>query len=231
MTQTANEYRSQYNPVSWGTLLFSLWLTLIVLGPNTDYGIMLIRAQEVATWIILALSVLLFLSIMVTPISTLLKKKQFEQIFIPFVFMMSFLGFTAAWTGKFGDLFELLGKSNEVTQSTSGNTSIIVQGIPITLDEKIVYVAMIFGFIWFVTYLSIMFYSLSLHFKWLSVSIFVGWLLGSIAYLLFGTNDWGAFTLIAMSLAQGLILARILPISYSPFPEDEEKKNREILGD
>jgi hypothetical protein len=190
-----DKYHPHYSPVSWGTLFFLLWVTLKTIGPNKDFGVFIANSQVWISYFILGVSLILGVSIFVTPLANCLKKERFERTFVPFVFYLSFLSYTAAWVGK----FQLFFKNNGAN----------------TIDSNIL---VIFGFIWFIIFFMVMINS----FKQILNLLFSSFCFaGSIYYLFFYPNKLGAIILIIVSLFLLFISAKIIPVNYSIYPDVE----------
>ncbi|MFC1998789.1 hypothetical protein ACFLVR_03995 [Chloroflexota bacterium] len=78
---------SKYNPLSWGTLFFSFWLTLYM-NPNVDGGL------RTTSYLFLFISILFMASILIKPISDILKKRAILALMPLLIFYMSIIGYT-----------------------------------------------------------------------------------------------------------------------------------------
>lgn len=74
--------KPSYNPIAWGTLFFTFWLTLITI-PKANMG------QIVIAWIFFSLSCLLFLAIFIPPLDKPLSQPIVQQSILPTVFIIS----------------------------------------------------------------------------------------------------------------------------------------------
>jgi hypothetical protein len=96
-TQKEKEEKYELNPLSWGMLFFTFWLTLIVLPVEVTIW------QRILAWFCFGLSVLLLIAIYVPWLRDQYKKPTIESIVLPVVFeitMASFvIGFITSLTG------------------------------------------------------------------------------------------------------------------------------------
>ena len=97
MGTAKSSHISQFNPLAWGMLFFTLWLITRTVGElNTP--------QEIISWAFLAISGILFLSIVIPPLARVMATKAAEEILVPFIFFSSILGFVFGWLGSLKDI-------------------------------------------------------------------------------------------------------------------------------
>jgi len=86
-TQKEKEEEYELNPLSWGMLFFTFWLTLIVLPVEVT-----IR-QTILAWFCFGLSVLLLIAIYVPWLRDQYKKQRMKSMVLPLVFEITMAGF------------------------------------------------------------------------------------------------------------------------------------------
>jgi hypothetical protein len=99
-TQKEKEEKYELNPLSWGMLFFTFWLTLIVLPVKVTIW------QIILAWFCFGLSVLLLIAIYVPWLRKQYRKPSIRGMVLPIVFditMASFvIGFVTSLTGTKG---------------------------------------------------------------------------------------------------------------------------------
>jgi membrane protease YdiL (CAAX protease family) len=187
MENAKNAHISRFNPLAWGILFFTLWLTLRAAGE-------LNKPQEIISWAFLAVSVILFLSIFISPLARILSTKTAEQLLIPTIFFLSIFGFTFAYAGKLKAMFE---KDLVILET---------------------YIATIFGFLWVIAYLLILTRSVSKYFGIAFSAVF--FVLG-VYILIREANMWGGIIVMVIGVTICLVATRVLPINYPPLFGDK----------
>jgi hypothetical protein len=176
---------SRFNPLAWGILFFTLWLKLRTAEElNTS--------QETISWAFLAVSVILFLSIVIPPLARIMSTKTAEQILIPTVFFLSIFSLIFAWAGDLKDMYE---KS--------------ITGLEIP-------VGVIFGFLWLIAYLMILTHSISIHSRYFGIAFSAVYAIIGIYVIFTEPNKWGGVILIIIGAILCLVATKILKINYPP---------------
>lgn len=88
---------TKFNPLVWGILFFTFWLSLRTIGQ-------LQTLQEVLSWFCLGLSVVLWLSIFIQPLRTVFDKPKARAVFLPVVFFVSIMSFALSLVGSLSDI-------------------------------------------------------------------------------------------------------------------------------
>jgi len=86
-THKEGEEKYQLNPLSWGMLFFTFWLTLSVLPVEATIW------QTILAWFCFGLSVLLLVAVYVPWLRDQYKKRRIEGIVLPIVFEITMAGF------------------------------------------------------------------------------------------------------------------------------------------
>jgi len=88
-----------FNPLAWGILFFSFWLSLRTIGEP--------QAMKIGfSWAFLGFSVILWLSIFVPPLRAILNHKYAVKFFLPIIFYVSIFTFVLGWVGSLANLEE-----------------------------------------------------------------------------------------------------------------------------
>ncbi len=86
-----------FNPVAWGILFFSFWLSLRTIGEPQDL-------QIGFSWAFLGLSGILWLSIFVPTLRDILYHKYSVKFFLPIIFYVSIFTFALGWIGSWANV-------------------------------------------------------------------------------------------------------------------------------
>jgi len=100
-----NDDNTKFNPLVWGILFFTFWLSLRTIGQ-------LQTLQEVLSWFFLGLSVVLWLSIFIQPLRTVFGKPKVVKVVLLLVFFASIIGFAFSLVGS---LFYMKGFTQELS--------------------------------------------------------------------------------------------------------------------
>jgi hypothetical protein len=96
-----NEDDEKLNPLGWGTLFFSVWVSLKVLKElNPKMKVTLF--QIVLEWALLAVSVILLFAIYIVPWRDILKKFTQKYYAFPIVFIITVFSFILGWVPGLG---------------------------------------------------------------------------------------------------------------------------------
>lgn len=87
-----DDNNSKFNPLAWGILFFTFWLSLRTIGQ-------LQTLQEVLSWFFLGLSVVLWLSIFIQPLRTVFDKPKTRAV-LPMVFLVPIMSFALSLVGS-----------------------------------------------------------------------------------------------------------------------------------
>lgn len=83
-----------FNPLAWGILFFTFWLTLVALPLELNLG------QKIVAWSTFGISGILWLSILLRPLREWMKSKRVKEIYLPSVFFISIGGYTISWVSS-----------------------------------------------------------------------------------------------------------------------------------
>ena len=97
MEKTESTHVSRFDPLAWGMLFFTIWITTITVGELDTF-------QGTVSWAFLAVSGTLFLSIFIPPLALIMSTKTAKQIFLPCIFSLMIFGFTIGWIGSLKDI-------------------------------------------------------------------------------------------------------------------------------
>jgi len=84
---------TKFNPVAWGILFFTFWLSLRTISQ-------LQTLQEVLSWASLGLSVVLGLSIFIPYLAHIFNGSKAKTVFLPLIFFVFITGYTLSWVGS-----------------------------------------------------------------------------------------------------------------------------------
>ena len=84
---------ASFNPLAWGILFFTFWLSLRTISQ-------LQTLQEILSWASLGLSGILWLSILIPPLADIFDKPRAKTVFLPLIFFVSITGYTFSWVGS-----------------------------------------------------------------------------------------------------------------------------------
>ena len=96
---TTNETKKidNFNPMAWALLFFAFWITLKTVI-NASWG------QNIIANVSLAMSIFLWLSILIPPLRKWLAKPGVEQIYRPTIYIISLTGYFLGWILNWPDL-------------------------------------------------------------------------------------------------------------------------------
>lgn len=86
-----------FNPLSWGILFFTLWLTVQALNTLPDF-------QKNFSWFFLGLSIVALVSIPWNWLRKLLNTQRASQIILPVIFELTVAGYIIGWVGMLKDM-------------------------------------------------------------------------------------------------------------------------------
>jgi hypothetical protein len=86
-----------FNPLAWGILFFSFWISLQIFGELSPL-------QQGIGWFSLVLSAVLFCSIFILPLQKLLTRPGLSGSFISLIFFISLTGFTITLVQSWSNL-------------------------------------------------------------------------------------------------------------------------------
>ncbi|OGO23245.1 MAG: hypothetical protein A2Z28_00715 [Chloroflexi bacterium RBG_16_51_9] len=94
---TVSKQDISFNPLSWGILFFTLWLTVQALNTTTS-------SQKNFSWFFLGLSIIALVSIPWRWLRNLLNSQRASQIILPIVFELTVAGYVIGWVGMLKDV-------------------------------------------------------------------------------------------------------------------------------
>lgn len=83
-----------FNPLAWGILFFTFWLTLKTIPQSSSL-------QNGLAWASIGVSLILWISIVVRPWREVLAKPRVKRVYLPSVFMISIAAYVVGWVGSF----------------------------------------------------------------------------------------------------------------------------------